>query len=122
MICPKCKAQYIRGIYVCADCDVPLVDQLPDDEQPENAEDIGCQDATFLDVYVTGNAGEIALIRSLLDDAGIDYHFSGERFSMLHSGVYPSRLFVREDQCEEALEILRDLNFGVFGEVDEASE
>ncbi len=121
MICPKCKAQYIRGIYVCADCDVPLVDHLSADEHPENADDIKEQDATFLDVYVTSNAGEIAMIRSLLDDAGIDYYFRGERFSMLHSGAYPSCLYVRADQCEEALEILRDLDFGVFGAADEAS-
>src|SRR5258708_14578457 len=29
MICPQCKAEYRPGFAVCADCDVPLVAQLP---------------------------------------------------------------------------------------------
>jgi hypothetical protein len=122
MICPKCKAEYNRGIYVCAECDIPLVDSLSEDEYSENTEAIEGQDETFVDVFVTSNAGEIAMIKSLLDDAGIDYYFHGERFSMVYSGGYPSHLYVRADQCEEALEILRDLDFGIFGDTDEASE
>lgn len=119
MICPNCKAEYRRGIYVCADCDVPLVDFLPDDEQSESIEP---QDDVFIDIFITSNAGEIAMIKSLLEDAGIDYYFQGERFASVHSGLYPSRLYVRADQCDEALEILRDLHFSVFGDTDEATE
>jgi hypothetical protein len=29
MICPQCKAEYRQGFTMCADCDVPLVGQLP---------------------------------------------------------------------------------------------
>ena len=29
MFCPRCKAEYRQGFTVCADCDVPLVWQLP---------------------------------------------------------------------------------------------
>jgi len=119
MICPNCKAEYGRGIYVCAECDVPLVDFLPDDEQSGNIEP---QDDVFMDIFITSNAGEIAMIKSLLDDAGIDYYFLGERFASVHAGAYPSRLFVRADQCDEALELLRDLRFSVFGDTDEANE
>jgi hypothetical protein len=122
MICPNCKAEYNRGIYVCEECDVPLVDRLPDDEQSENPEGVELQDNTFLDIFITSNAGEIAMIKSLLDDAGIDYYFQGEHFASVHSGAYPSRLFVHADQCEEALEILRDLDFSLFRDADEESE
>lgn len=118
VICPNCKAEYKHGIYVCADCDVPLVDVLPDDESSGSAE---FQENVFTDVFITSNAGEIAMIKSLLDDAGIDYYFQGERFASVHSGAYPSRLFVRADQCEEVLEILRDLHFSVFGDTDETN-
>jgi len=118
MICPNCKAEYRRGIYVCEGCDVPLVDFLPDDEKSESTEP---QDNVFMDLFITSNAGEIAMIKSLLDDAGIDYYFQGERFASVHSGAFPSRLYVRADQCDEALEILRDLHFSVFGDTDETN-
>jgi hypothetical protein len=29
MICPQCKAEYRQGFTMCADCEVPLVEQLP---------------------------------------------------------------------------------------------
>jgi hypothetical protein len=34
--CPTCRAEYRPGIERCADCDVPLVDELP--EEPERYE------------------------------------------------------------------------------------
>ncbi|MBO4396394.1 MAG: hypothetical protein J5819_08625 [Eubacterium sp.] len=30
--CPKCKNEYREGVDVCPDCDVPLVDELPEEE------------------------------------------------------------------------------------------
>ena len=33
--CPKCKCEYKEGITECADCKVPLVDELPVDEPTE---------------------------------------------------------------------------------------
>ncbi len=122
MICPKCKAEYKRGINLCADCNVALVESLPENKMVGNRRNTEGQDSTFLDIFITGNAGEIAMIKSLLDHAGIDYYFQGERFARVHSGAYPTRLFVRSDQYEEALEILEDLDFGTFGNTDEASE
>jgi hypothetical protein len=29
MFCPKCKAEYREGFYVCSDCGLPLVAELP---------------------------------------------------------------------------------------------
>ena len=34
MVCPQCFAEYMDGILECADCQVPLVEEL-DDEGPE---------------------------------------------------------------------------------------
>jgi hypothetical protein len=39
MFCPQCKAEYRQGFTVCADCDVPLVWQLPASLGPTGAAD-----------------------------------------------------------------------------------
>jgi uncharacterized membrane protein YkvA (DUF1232 family) len=31
--CPKCKAEFVDGITECSDCKVPLVDELPEEEE-----------------------------------------------------------------------------------------
>jgi hypothetical protein len=103
MICPKCKAEYVRGITICADCDIPLVEHLPKKETCEK------QDKDFREILIAVNAGEIAMVKSLLDDAGIDYYVKGGYFAVLRPFADPARLFVREDQYEEALDILKDL-------------
>ncbi|KPK72466.1 hypothetical protein AMJ87_04685 [candidate division WOR_3 bacterium SM23_60] len=112
MICPKCKAEYIHGITICADCDIPLVDRLPKKEATEK------RDEDFREILITVNAGEIAMVKSLLDDASIDYYLKGGHFAVLCLFADPARLFVRVDQYEEALEILKDLNFGAWGNLD----
>jgi len=35
--CPNCKSEYVAGVARCSDCDLPLVDHLPD-EQPIDVE------------------------------------------------------------------------------------
>ena len=32
MICPNCKAEYVEGILRCAECNVDLVDELPEED------------------------------------------------------------------------------------------
>jgi len=38
MICPKCKTEYREGFDVCADCEIPLVAELP-----KESTSIGCK-------------------------------------------------------------------------------
>ena len=112
MICPKCKAEYVRGITVCADCNVPLVERLPEQDTAEKQGD------GFREIPTTFNAAEIAMVKSLLADAGIDYYLRGEPFAVLRPFADPARLYVREDQYEEAQDILKDLGFGRGGTRD----
>ncbi len=35
MYCPKCKEEYRDGFYICADCQIPLVDELPQELKDE---------------------------------------------------------------------------------------
>ncbi len=64
----------------------------------------------FREILFTPNAGEMAVIKSLLDGQAIEYHFRGEFFSSVHPLAQPARLMVRIEQTEEAEEILKSLN------------
>jgi len=121
MFCPKCKAEYNPGITKCADCDVPLVDKLPEERKEKTSLKQTHKDTKFEEVIVTFNQGEIAFIRSLLDDAGIEYYFKGD-YSNVHLWADPMRLMVRDDQVEKTIKILKKLDFGSSGLRNEQKE
>lgn len=103
MFCPKCKAEYNPGITKCADCDVPLVDKLPEEKELPPKPPYKQLKALF-------NTAEIAVIKSILDDAKIDYYFRGERFQAMHVPlVDPAILMIREDQFEAVKKLLEEL-------------
>jgi len=103
MFCPECKAEYVEGIKVCADCDVPLVDKLPEEKELPPKPPYKQLKAFF-------TSAEIAIIKSILDDAKIDYYFRGERFQTMHVPlVDPAILMIRGDQFEAAKKLLEEL-------------
>jgi len=105
MFCPKCKKEYEEGIYLCGNCRISLVPELqPDsgDEAPECAE--------FDEILFTSNAGDMAVIKSLLESECIIYYFKGEFSSHAHPLPQPAVLMVRRGQAKEAKEILESLN------------
>lgn len=63
----------------------------------------------FVPLLDTYNPMDIAFIKSLLDDTGIDYFFHGEHFNAVHPMAQPARLMVRRDQAEEAMGLIREL-------------
>jgi hypothetical protein len=105
MFCPKCGKEYEEDIYLCSECGISLVPELPPDKTNESLEL-----AEFKEILFTPDAGDMALIKSLLDSEGIVYYFRGEFFSSVHPLAQPARLMVRTDQVEEVKEILEGLN------------
>jgi hypothetical protein len=105
MFCPKCGKEYAKDIYVCGECGVSLAPELSPDSPNELLEL-----AEFEEILFTPNAGDMAVIKSLLDNEGIAYYFRGEFFSSAHPLTQPARLVVRIDQAEELKEILKSLN------------
>ncbi len=116
MFCAKCKAEYNEGVTVCAECGEPLVDALPEARRPGPGTDLGL--VTIVRTFVPQ---DIAIIESLLDDAGIDYHIEGEMALITYPMVTPASVMVRSDQADEARELLKDLKLGlyVFGPDDD---
>ena len=64
----------------------------------------------FEEFFFTPNAGDMAVIKSLLESESIVYYFRGEFFSFVHPLAQPARLMVRTDQAEQMKEILENLN------------
>jgi hypothetical protein len=73
MFCPKCGAEYRQGFYRCSDCDIPLVDQLPEegsvtDRQPGFETDH--PELVLLRTFPTVIEADLA--KSALESVGID--------------------------------------------------
>ena len=136
MFCPKCLAEYVEGISVCADCGIGLVTEVPDDCMPgENRGDESGRNfvpsmagdiewGDFEEILSTFNAGDIAFIKSVLEAEGIAYYFLGEFFNYMEPLAQPARLMVRKDQAEQARELLDDLSleYTISLDVDESIE
>jgi hypothetical protein len=107
MFCPNCKAEYLAGVDRCAECGVPLLEALPviDHEHGE---------PTYVEV-ITYNAGDIALIKSILDDGEIEYQIEGEYFNSMLPLLEPVKILVPENKVEVTKEILKDFNLTYLG-------
>ncbi len=111
MFCPKCRLEYEPGITRCSDCHTALVATRPD--PPEYVE--------FVTVLTTGNPGILAVAKSLLDDAGIEYFAKGETVQNWVGGTFgtgfnvitgPVELQVDSVVAAEAREILKQVGEG----------
>jgi hypothetical protein len=102
MFCPQCKSEYLDGIAECADCKVPLVATLP--PEPDHSK------GRYVRILSTYNAADIAIIKSMLDDAEIDYYLSNENFTDIALRIQPATLYVLDSQEEDAREALRGVD------------
>ncbi len=105
MYCPKCMKKYKEDIYVCKDCRTSLVPEWQSDLLKEPQE---CD--KFEEILFTSNAGEMAVIKSLLESEGITYYFKGEFSSHAHPFPQPARLMVQREGVNAVKEILENLN------------
>lgn len=110
MFCPKCGAEYREGFTQCSDCGIPLVWEEPDEVEADKADYV-----EYTEVLRTFSLADVAIIRSLLEDAGIDYFIKDEHFALVRPLVEPPTLMVNKDQVEEAREILKDLKLQFKG-------
>ena len=63
--CPKCKTEYQDWAAECADCKVPLVNELPKELPPEE------NNEEFVTVYTNLLIPPVDMVRSALESEGI---------------------------------------------------
>jgi len=95
---------------VCPTCDIDTVDRLPGPDVTPDAE-LAC-------VLATGDAGLIAVAKSLLEGEAIDYFVRGDglqdlfglgRITGFSYLMGPAEFWVRADDAERARELLEGL-------------
>ncbi len=59
-------------------------------------------------LFATRNVGDIALLKSYLDDSEIDYYVAGDYFMATYPMVEPARFYVLDEQMERARGILKE--------------
>lgn len=82
-----------------------MIDQL----SPKHDNDASHVD--FVEVYSTYQQGDIAFIKSVLDEEGITYFFQGESSVMLVAGGAYARLLVKAEEANRARELLQEFGF-----------
>lgn len=69
----------------------------------------------YVELLSSLNQGDIALIKSILEDSEVDYYVFGENFLGAGLLIQPARFFVNENQLEEAKEVLKDFKLNIWG-------
>lgn len=106
MFCPKCKSEYIDGFTSCSDCDIELVEELPEVKKPLKTKPEFIEYELLLSTH---NVRDVTIIKSILESEHIIYHIQGEYSMNYGTGVVPTRVLVKKDQLKKANEILRDI-------------
>jgi len=109
MICPKCKSEYIEGVYTCSDCEVSLVDHLPIPAQELEAD---FTDVNFLSVYNPIDSQEVSIIKMILEREGIPHYIKNDRLhgAALFSIQGPGKMevFVPENFARQVRDLLTE--------------
>ena len=115
MFCPKCGAEYREGFYECADCHVQLVWELPLEPEKKPVE--------LVTVASVENAVHLALVKSILEEAGIPFFVKGmvSEDIILASKVDAEVQVDREDE-QEAKKLLKELDDRSHDIVDDTEE
>jgi len=110
MFCPQCRVEYREGFVECADCHVPLTDQLQPEAPVEDH--AGPGDLDVLIRTACWGPISIGLAKSLLEEAGIPFFAMDQNISARQeSGNFLGWWDVRVplDREAEAREILRNV-------------
>ena len=118
--CPDCNVEYIDTAIRCSDCDVELTLGPPTPEEHP--------DPKIETVYVTGDPALVTMVKSLFEDAEIEYFTKGDeiqdlfgmgRLGGLNILCGPVEFVVAAEDAPTARELLAHLDDDVPDELPE---
>ena len=114
VICPNCESELdlseeerIVGKIHCPECD-KMIDY---DVDPPKISDV----ENYTEILSSLNQGDIALIKSILENGDINFYILGEVFLSVRPLLEPAIFFVAESQVKEAQELLKNFDFNIYG-------
>ncbi len=114
VICPNCETELelsegerSSGKVHCPECE-SLIDFKINPPQVLNRKN-------YVELLSSLNQGDIGLIKSILENANIDYYIFGENYLSAEPLIQPARFFINENKLEEAKVLLKDYEFHIWG-------
>jgi len=108
--CPLCKSEYSPGTKRCPDCEVDLIEELPEDADLEESDDEEQAEDLIL-LYTTRNRVYAEFLKETLENSNIPCHMQSTG-SFLEEGLgYVKKkkggykIYVPADKYEESLAI-----------------
>lgn len=99
--CPECKTEYQTGVTQCADCEVTLVDRLPEGAADEE------EKMEWVQVSTDHDESEAYVLKGFLESEGIDCELENKTFhSEPTMATTVVNILVRRDQADQARELL----------------
>ena len=115
--CPKCRAEYVDGVEMCSDCQIPLVAELPPKEEPEYIEMVELE---RVQDEVAG-----VMKKGILENSGITVILQAAKIpaydgiASTWSTYYWGKLLVPKEDLETSRKILDDYMKSLESEEDD---
>jgi hypothetical protein len=114
IVCPNCSVELNpdeeeqeTGIANCTECE-SLIDFTADPPVVKKRKE-------YTQLFSSLNQGDIGILKSILDNEGIDYYVFGENFLSIDPLIQPARFFILNEQINEARKLIKDFDFKIFG-------
>lgn len=122
MFCPNCRYEYLPDVKVCPDCGAELVVELPPIEKEEPPSE---DETKLVTVLITSDLTLVAIAKSILEEAKIDYYARGADPAYRLATYYarmPVEIQVDDKHANEARELLKELENSEISPDDNFSE
>jgi hypothetical protein len=121
MFCPQCKCEYLEGITECADCGIPLVERLPEEETTSKEFD-PMEDLVTIKKFSTNHEAEVAkgfLLANGINAVISNDDWMGFRGGGVHLRRDKIRLLIKKIDVPEAEKIFREMGIPTQKEIEE---
>jgi hypothetical protein len=109
--CPNCRYEYRPSVSVCPDCDVSLVERLPEEKPEDKTQRLEHSlDENMVEVFTAETPMEAGIVKGVIQECGIPVMFHSDVSELLRTDTGRGRyltLVVPESRREEAEEAVR---------------